>query len=261
MGSKFKLFSEGNFKIDKTNNVQEEYIEAILHLAPDDLSGYRVCPFADACRKGCLNTAGAAFMQKGKDASRIRRTKMLFEDREGFAVMLFRDIWTLKVQCWHAKKKPLIRLNGTSDLAWETMRLPDRTIMELFPDVQFMDYTKWTYQKRTARETVELPKNYHLTFSLSVANDKAAKEWLAHGVNIAVVFSTAKGAPLPATFWDLPVIDGDTSDVRVNDPHPAVVGLRAKGRAIYDTTGFVRHPRTQKPITDGKFWEPEERAA
>lgn len=36
------------------------------------------------------------------------------------------------------------------------------------------------------------------------------------------------------------VIDGDESDLRFLDPASVIVGLRAKGRARKDRSGFVR---------------------
>ena len=67
-------------------------------------------------------------------------------------------------------------------------------------------------------------------------------EALASGVNVAVVFNTRKGKALPTTWNSLPVIDGDAHDLRFLDPrtpHGIIIGLRAKGRARKDTSGFV----------------------
>jgi len=36
-----------------------------------------------------------------------------------------------------------------------------------------------------------------------------------------------------------PVYDGDESDLRFLDPKDVIVGLRAKGKAKKDTSGFV----------------------
>ena len=50
--------------------------------------------------------------------------------------------------------KVCIRLNGTSDLAFEKFKVRDgKTIMELFPHIQFYDYTKKSvpFQKRTSK--------------------------------------------------------------------------------------------------------------
>ena len=107
--------------------------------------------------------------------------------------------------------------------------MPDgRTIIDRYPAAQFYDYTK-----RPGRTT---PPNYHLTFSLSEINRVDAAAELARGHNVAVVF---KGATLPDRCMGAPVIDGDASDLRYLDPSPVIVGLRAKGRAIGDTSGFA----------------------
>ena len=95
--------------------------------------------------------------------------------------------------------------------------------------------------------------NYHLTFSLSESNDADAMDALDAGYNVAVVFDIkSRGGKLPETF-DLkvkdesgvrvkrvPVINADDSDVRFYDPKGVIVGLKAKGDAKSDTTGFVR---------------------
>jgi hypothetical protein len=51
---------------------------------------------------------------------------------------------------------------------------------------------------------------------------------------------------LPATFTiggkSFPVINGDETDLRFLDAKGVIVGLRAKGKARKDTTGFVRTP-------------------
>jgi len=104
-----------------------------------------------------------------------------------------------------------------------------------FPEVQFYDYTK--IPKPWLRQ---LP-NYSLTFSLSEVNLELALDALRHQVNVAVVFDTRKGESLPETWHGYRVIDGDVSDLRFTDPMGVVVGLRAKGRAKRDTSGFVQH--------------------
>jgi hypothetical protein len=58
------------------------------------------------------------------------------------------------------------------------------------------------------------------------------KHW---DVNIAVVFS----GPLPKIWRGRKVIDGDTTDLRFLDPRGIIVGLKAKGRAKSENSGFV----------------------
>jgi hypothetical protein len=72
---------------------------------------------------------------------------------------------------------------------------------------------------------------------------------LARGRNVAVVFSTKRGEPLPQSWQGFTVVDGDLSDLRFLDVPPAsppgilpfgiIIGLRAKGRAKTRTSGFV----------------------
>ena len=172
---------------------------------------------------------------------RMRKTRLFFESATRFVDMLAADIETL---IRHAGRKgliPCVRLNGTSDIPWERMRGTDgRTLMERFPAVQFYDYTK-----RPNRDS-RWP-NYHLTFSLSECNDAQAMVELQRGRNVAVVFDTRKGEPLPSTWHGFQVVDGDLSDLRFLDKgeRALVIGLRAKGKAKRDTLGFVQIGATQ----------------
>jgi hypothetical protein len=137
-----------------------------------------------------------------------------------------------------------VRLNGTSDLRWERFPIgPHANIFAMFPDVTFYDYTKHPPRKR---DVADIP-NYSLTFSLAESNDVHAAQALEAGTNVAVVFDTRKSADLPEWYAIdgviARVIDGDATDLRFLDPRESrgvIVGLRAKGRAKKDTTGFVR---------------------
>lgn len=138
---------------------------------------------------------------------------------------------------------PAIRLNGTSDLPWENIRFFDHeNIFAAYPDVQFYDYTKYPIRLRN----VNIP-NYHLTFSLAESNRANAVAAIRAGVNVAAVLRVPRNAPMPRVLsfggsWRK-VIDGDATDARFTDLDNCIVGLRAKGRARYDTSGFVIDPR------------------
>jgi len=58
------------------------------------------------------------------------------------------------------------------------------------------------------------------------------------------VFDVKRGKPLPARHTingvTAIVIDGDLTDYRPEDIKGVIVGLRAKGEAIGDASGFVR---------------------
>lgn len=230
----FNLLSTANPKIQKGTKLG--YLSFILHLAPADLSGKNTCPKATAgCKAACLNTAGRGGMfRKGENTNaiqkaRIRKTVQFFFDREQFMADLVADI---RKGIKFAEKQgltPVFRLNGTSDLSWEKYEAEaGKNIFELFPTVQFYDYTKVLGRK------VSQYKNYHLTFSKADGNDADVAKAIAKGYNIAAVFDE-----MPAEHMGLPVIDADETDLRFLDPKGVIAGLKAKGRAKKDSSGFV----------------------
>lgn len=221
-----KLLGKGNTKTLKGE--KKGYQTYILHLAPSKLSGYQTCPMASqGCAAACLNTAGRGRFTKIQEA-RIKKTRWFFEDRTTFMHQLVKDINAAIRKADRENMIPVIRLNGTSDIRWETVPVSGYSnIMELFPTVQFYDYTKMTNR-------INLPANYHLTFSRSETNDQDVHKMIQQGYNVAAVFET-----LPVTYRNLPVISGDDTDLRFLDPKGVVVGLTAKGKAKKDASGFV----------------------
>lgn len=209
-----------------------KYLPYILHLAPAKLAGYQTCPKAtDGCKAACLNTAGQGIFSNVQ-AARVRKTKMFFEQRAEFLRELVQDITKAERKAKKENKQLTVRLNGTSDLQWEVYKAFDgRTIFEVFPGVIFYDYTK------IANRQPQPFANYSLTFSAADGNDTDVQTAIDKGMNVAVVFS----GDLPQTWNGRPVIDGDTDDLRFLDPAGVIVGLRAKGKAKKDTTGFVKH--------------------
>ena len=219
----FKLLSTANPKIQKGTKMG--YLTFILHLAPADESGYNTCPKATAgCKRACLNKAGRGGMfKKGENTNmiqkaRIRKTRYFFEDRENFLKDLEQDI-TKAIR--FAERKgltPVFRLNGTSDLSWEKYG-----IIQKFPNVQFYDYTKVLGRK------VSGLANYHLTFSRAESNDKDVTKALAQGMNVTVVYDRIPEG----------VFSADDTDLRFMDPKVGIIGLKAKGPAKRDYSGFV----------------------
>jgi len=109
-----------------------------------------------------------------------------------------------------------------------------KEIMEAFPDVQFYDYTK-VLTRMLRYCDGKFPANYHLTFSRSESNWDDCIKVLAKGGNVAAVFSK----DLPGDHIGYTVVDGDVNDLRFNDPRNVIVGLKAKGKARKDDSGFV----------------------
>lgn len=224
-----KLLSTANPKIQKGTKLG--YLSFILHLAPATLSGKETCPKRTAgCTAACLNTAGRGGMfRKGENTNmiqqaRIRKTKMFFEQRDAFMLQLEKDINLGIRQAAKLGLTPVFRLNGTSDLSVEKWG-----IIEKFPTVQFYDYTKVL-----GRKVSHLP-NYHLTFSAADGNEADVEKAIAQGMNVAMVFDK-----IPESYKGTPVFNADETDLRFLDPKGTIAGLKAKGRAKKDTTGFVR---------------------
>jgi len=227
----YKLLSvNSNPKIDKSNKVSEKYWSCIMHLRPIST---KICPYQDIakCKSACLNTAGLGGVYPSIQKARQKKTDLFLNDRDEFMQVLVKDIHTFLRACKRKDKKPAIRLNGTSDIQWEYIEIDGHeNIFTMFPDVQFYDYTKIPTRK------IEHIPNYNLTWSYSEANDKYAS-WIDKVKNnIAVVF---KNKNLPEKFKGHKVIDGDIHDMRFLDEPNSVVGLKAKGKARQDKSGFV----------------------
>jgi hypothetical protein len=221
--------------------LEKGYLTGIMYLAPYTLGGKNICPFAKAagCIEACLYTAGRGIFNSVQNA-RLNRTKLFHNDINAFMQKLAVEIEALEKTAIKNGLIPVIRLNGTSDINWEDIRfnyefihnkIRSVTIFELFPDIQFYDYTK-----NPNRD--QLPKNYDLTFSYSNKpefqkfNDIAIKK----GMRLSAVFSDKN---LPAYFMNLPVLNGDESDLTFLAPKNSILGLYAKGKAKKDTGGFI----------------------
>jgi hypothetical protein len=225
----FKLLSTANPKIQKGTKLG--YLSFILHLAPADLSGRETCPKRTAgCTAACLNTAGRGGMfKRGENTNtiqkaRIRKTQYFFNNRAEFMADLVADINKAIKFAERKGLTPVFRLNGTSDLAWEKYTAAyGMNIFELFPNVQFYDYTKVL-----GRKTSQYP-NYHLTFSKADGNDSDVAEALLQGMSVVAVYDAIpEGVP-----------SADETDLRFLDPRGIMLGLKAKGRAKKDYSGFV----------------------
>jgi hypothetical protein len=232
-----QLLTQGDAKTSKGEAAG--YLTGILYLAPFNLSGRNVCPHAsEGCAAACLFSAGMGAFANVQGA-RIAKTKAFFRDPKAFVETLSQDIEALKRKAARLGLSPCVRLNGTSDLPWENLGGQlGVCLMRRFPDVAFYDYTKNPARVRAWIEG-RMPANYSLTFSRSECNGETALELAKAGANVAVVFATKKGKDLPETWAGRPVVDGDLNDLRFLDGPGRIVGLRAKGKAKKDTSGFV----------------------
>jgi hypothetical protein len=228
------------------------FMTGILYMAPSTISGFNTCPMATIaqCEKACLYSAGRGAFSSVQQ-SRINKAKLFHTQRQEFMTKLAQDIEKLIKKANKAGMTPLVRLNGTSDIRWENIRFDYEfahgkirtvTIFEVFPEVQFYDYTKLANRK-------DVPGNYDLTFSYSgvPAYQKYVDQAIKAGMRIATVFRSKKD--IPGTFLGLECVDGDDSDIRHLDPKGCIVALYAKGNAKKDATGFVVDaPRQVIPV-------------
>jgi hypothetical protein len=239
----------------KTEKSEEE--TRILHFAPSVISGHNVCPGAGNCAKICLHFAGIPYLMGGKKTCRVRKTLAYFDCPQTFleltatAILYNRSILT-------PDEILAIRLNGTSDIKWETIEFtvsPElsmfwrikfgvyivpttyRSIIHMFahyPEllIKFYDYTKIKHDWAECKSI-----GYHLTFSYDGADNKAnlklACVAISNGINVAAAFNVKRGGKLPPTAYianrSFRVVDGDKSDFRPSDPNGyVIVGLRFK---------------------------------
>jgi hypothetical protein len=240
------------------------YLSGVLYMLPvqrlEEIMqltsrGRSRCAAASAgCAGGCLIVSGQGGGVNSNVLKRARKTWLYEYDRKWFMAALERSIQKVVDEAARTTEVtvdgqrvpfidpitneprsfiPCIRLNGTTDILWEKPQAGVK-IMDLFPDVQFYDYTKWPLPKRG-----DIPPNYDLTFSYSDNKGSAKQAWqyIQAGMNVAVVWRTLDGVvdviekgSWKAKGWPrrVPVINGDRDDLRFLDPHPCIVALFAK---------------------------------
>jgi len=261
-----RLFSTDSAKAAKANGYG--YLNAIHYMAPHDSAGVgNLCSHASPqCIALCLGThsgqaAMVADLENGTNAvreSRKLKARLFMGQRQEYMNRLARDIVKLEQQADREGLALCVRLNGSTDIAWERISfiIDDKTsraietrlgvshpragrvmtLLQLFPHIQFVDYTK------NPNRMGKTPSNLHLTLSYSGNNLAECLAALKRGQNVAVVF----GEGLPREWHGHSVIDGDLHDLRHLDPicpkgeRGIVVGLSPKGlTAKRDTSGFV----------------------
>lgn len=214
------LLSTNNAKTIK--GAKLGYITYILYMSPFKLNsqGKNVCSHASkGCVESCLVGSGFGGMFTSVMNGRIARTEYFLKNRIEFLNQVKTEIEkALKKN--KDKANVVIRLNGTSDIPYENLRVfeGNKNIFEMFPKVKFYDYTK-----NYLRFDKPLPKNYTLTFSRSETNHDKAMEMLNRGFNVAMVFDKT-----PKKFEGYKVINGDKDDLRFKDPKNVIVGLKYK---------------------------------
>jgi hypothetical protein len=235
------------FSLDSAKAIKARaygYLNAIHYMAPASIAGVgNLCPKATSgCLSACLGwySGQAGMVSADTDLNSVRRSRIqkarrFMQDRAAYMRDVVHSIQQAERKATAMGLRLCVRMNGSTDIAWEGITCERdgvryRNLMEAFPHIQFVDYTKIASRMRRP-----LPSNYHLTLSRNEANDTEALSVVRSGGTAAVVFDT-----LPDTWQGLPVINGDEHDLRHMDPPGVFVGLLPKGRkAKRDTSGFI----------------------
>jgi hypothetical protein len=215
------LLSTNNFKTMKGEKLGYKTYILYMSAYKQNSKGINVCSHASlGCAASCLVGSGFGGMYVGVKNGRIERTEYFLNSRIEFLTQL-KDEIEKAIKKNEGIAIPVFRLNGTSDLPYEKYKVFEggKNIFELFPNVQFYDYTK-----NYLRFNKVLPSNYHLTFSRSETNHSKCIELLKRGVNVAMVFDK-----IPNTFEGFEVINADNDDLRFLDKKGGVIcGLKYK---------------------------------
>lgn len=199
-----------------------------IYLSPAKLSGYEVCPMrTPECTLLCLNESGMNRMNMNHEMitnSRIKKTKLFFENRQYFMEWMVDEIKSAKKKADKMGYHFSVRLNNTSDLSPESFYMDVNgkklNVLQLFPKIMFYDYTKVPNRITLLNKY----KNYDLTFSFSGNNLTDCINMVNNDIRVAVVFNKE----LPERFWGREVIDGDLYDMRYRDKKDVIVGLKYK---------------------------------
>jgi hypothetical protein len=233
------------------------YLNAILYMSPGNISGYELCPDrTDGCFFPCLGVASghAAIIKAGETTNAVlearkARARWFMTGRVMFLKQLRNEIGLALKKARRLGLKLCVRLNGSTDIGWHGVRLENgNSIYQEFPDIQFVEYTK-SFSRMQAYLRGKMPPNVHMTFSWSGQNKEQCERVLALGGNVAVIFDH-----FPKRFMGYEVVNGDYSDLRHLDPKGVVVGLKPKGRRIWnDTTGFLVRSRLDHDALEADY--------
>ena len=227
------LLSKGSTNIKTAKNNIETYI---LYLAPHTQNSKKIniCPKASkGCAAACLFSAG-----RGKFsnviASRTNKTEYYLSDKKTFINQLSKELVKIAAKSIKQNKKIAIRLNGTSDQDFISI-IKKYNNLDLLNDDQFKNLVFYDYTAILGKIKKYINTNYKLTLSRKEDNESDILQALQLGGNVAAVFS----GDLPTKYKGFNVVDGDKSDLEMIYNKNVILGLKAKGDAKKDKSGFV----------------------
>ena len=225
------LLSKGSTNAKTSKNPQITYI---LYLAPytQNSKKINICPKASkGCAASCLFSAGRGAFSNVIQ-SRVNKTEYFLHDKEKFILQLAGELVKINKKASKETNQTLIRLNGTSDLDFVYLLKKYANFdISNYNNLHFYDYTKILGKVKKYIDH----KNYTLTFSRAEDNEAETIQALKIGSNVSAVFS----GDLPKTYKGFTVVDGDKTDSEMLAFKGLILGLKAKGKARKDTSGFV----------------------
>ena len=227
------LLSKGSTNSKTAKNTIETYI---LYLAPHTQNSKKIniCPKASkGCAAACLFSAG-----RGKFsnviASRTNKTEYYLNDKKVFINQLSNELLKIGAKAIKQNKKIAIRLNGTSDQDFISI-IKKYNNLDLLNDEQFKNLVFYDYTAILGKIKKYINTSYSLTLSRKEDNENEIIEALKLGGNVAAVFRD----DLPTKYKGFDVVNGDSSDLEMIYNKNVILGLKAKGDAKKDKSGFV----------------------
>ena len=225
------LLSKGSTNAKTSKNPETTYI---LYLAPytQNSKKINICPKASkGCAASCLFSAGRGAFSNVIQ-SRVNKTEYYLHDKEKFILQLAGELVKINKKASKETNQTLIRLNGTSDLDFVYLLKKYANFdISNYNNLHFYDYTKILGKVKKYIDN----KNYTLTFSRAEDNEAETIQALKIGSNVSAVFS----GDLPKTYKGFKVVDGDKTDSEMLAFKGLILGLKAKGKARKDISGFV----------------------
>lgn len=207
------------------------YLTGVLYMTNAlKIGGINSCSHADlaGCKEPCLVGSGQMAGDTAIEA-RLDRIKLLTKNPALFFEILSREIKALNARAGRKSFRPVVRLNGTTDLDWTRITFDGKTIFQHFPLLRFYDYTK----------NPKLAENYQrhgicITFSYyKKAKTEDLLKLLDRGVNVAIAYRDRVPTGQMIGSRSVPVINGDEHDLRFLDQVGVVVGLRYKNQSMH----------------------------
>tara|TARA_R110000765_G_scaffold69646_1_gene135036 strand:- start:611 stop:1354 length:744 start_codon:yes stop_codon:yes gene_type:complete len=227
------LLSKGSTNSKTAKNNIETYI---LYLAPHTQNSKKIniCPKASkGCAAACLFSAGRGRFSN-VIASRTNKTEYYLSDKKVFINQLSNELVKIASKSIKQNTKIAIRLNGTSDLDFIAL-IKKYNNLDLLNDNQFKNLVFYDYTAILGKVKKYINTSYKLTLSRKENNESEILEALKLGGNVAAVFKN----DLPTKYKGFTVIDGDQSDLMMLYNKNVILGLKAKGDAKKDKSGFV----------------------